>query len=181
MTTSNRRALLLSASIATGAALGLSTTASPGHAGPPGTPDGSPGGGRGRGREERNRQLVMAAFARQNSGGSFYDILADDVRWSIVNGRTYDSRAEFLAEGSAPILDRLRTILRMRPLQVWTDGDTVIVHFEADAVALDGLAYHNEYCWILRMRANQVFRVHAFLDMVAVANLVDRVKLPAGR
>ncbi|MEV6814370.1 nuclear transport factor 2 family protein [Micromonospora sp. NPDC051296] len=137
-------------------------------------------GGRGPGKpgeEGRNRAAVLRAFARQNAGGDIYEILHDDVRWTIVNGRTYTSKAEFLAEGSAPILDRLASILRMTIKDMWTDGDTVIIRFEGDATATDGVDYHNEYCWIWQMRGGKVVRCHAFLDMIAVRELIERVEL----
>jgi ketosteroid isomerase-like protein len=138
------------------------------------------GGGGGADRQEkRNTEAVRRAFARQNSGGSFYEILADDVEWTIVNGRTYHGKRQFLDEGAAPILTRLRTTLHMTPLELWADRDTVIAMFDADAVALDGVAYHNNYCWIMRFRGSRVAEGFAFLDLVAVNDLVARVEAPA--
>ncbi|SMD27397.1 nuclear transport factor 2 family protein [Kibdelosporangium aridum] len=125
--------------------------------------------------EQRNKARVRHAFARQNSGGSFYEILADDVVWTIVNGRTYHGKRQFLTEGAAPVLSRLRTSLHMTPLELWADRDTVIAMFDGDAVALDGVGYHNNYCWIMRFRESQVVRVFAFLDTVAVNELIARV------
>ncbi|KXK64008.1 hypothetical protein AWW66_00485 [Micromonospora rosaria] len=121
---------------------------------------------------------MLRAFERQNAGGDIYEILHDDVRWTIVNGRTYLSKAEFLAEGSAPILDRLASTLVMTIRDLWADDDTVIIRFDGDATAIDGIAYHNEYCWVWRLRGGRVVRCHAFLDMIAVRELVDRVELP---
>lgn len=129
-------------------------------------------------RERRNRAAVLRAFERQNAGGDLYEILHDDVEWTIVNGRTYASKAEFLTQGSAPVLDRLASTLVMTIRELWTDGDTVVVHFEGDATAVDGVAYHNEYCWIWQLRGGRVVRCHAFLDMIAVRELIERVDLP---
>ncbi|MEV8350204.1 nuclear transport factor 2 family protein [Streptomyces niveus] len=129
-------------------------------------------------RERVNKAIVRRAFARQNSGGSFYEILDEHVVWTVVNGRTYDSRQEFLEEGSAPILTRLATHLHMTPQDLWADGDTVVARFEGDATALDGLPYHNEYCWVLTFRRDAVVRAHAYLDMVAVTELIERVEAP---
>ncbi|RDG38183.1 nuclear transport factor 2 family protein [Streptomyces corynorhini] len=129
-------------------------------------------------RERVNKALVREAFARQNGGGSFYDVLDEHAVWTVVNGRTYRSRREFLEEGSAPILTRLGTYLHMTPQELWADGDTVIARFEGDATALDGLPYHNEYCWVLTFRRDAVVRAYAYLDMVAVNELIDRVEAP---
>ncbi|MFT9667124.1 nuclear transport factor 2 family protein [Streptomyces rhizosphaericola] len=162
----NRRTALLGGLAASAALVGATTPVQ--AAAPPGRED----------RRERNKALLRRAFARQNSGGSVYEILADDVVWSIVNGRTYRGKREFLDEGSAPVLDRLSTPLLMRIQDMWAERNTVVVHFEADATALDGVAYHNEYCWIMTLRGDRVVRVGAFLDLVAVGELVERVPLP---
>ncbi|MBP2340216.1 ketosteroid isomerase-like protein [Saccharothrix coeruleofusca] len=126
-----------------------------------------------------NKAIVLEAVARQNSGGSFYDFLHPRVRWTIVNGRTYRDKQEFLAEGAAPILDRLRTVLRMTPTSLLEEGDTVAYQFTADATALDGQPYHNDYCWLLTFRRGLIVRVHAYLDMGAVRELIERVRPPA--
>lgn len=153
---------------------GLLLTGTPAEAAPP--HGRSPLRPREPGRERANKATVRRAFERQNSGGSVYDILDEHVVWTVVNGRTYHGRREFLEEGSAPILTRLATPLRMTPQDLWADGDTVVARFEGDATALDGLPYHNEYCWVLAFRRGSVVRVHAYLDMVAVAELIDRVE-----
>ena len=171
--TQHSRRLLLTAGIAGGltvlAGAGTASAASR-------EPVGGPGPGQ-PAEERRNRAAVLRAFARQNAGGDIYEILHDDVEWTIVNGRTYTSKAEFLAEGSAPILDRLATTLVMTIQDMWTDGHTVIIRFEGDATAIDGVDYHNEYCWIWQMRGGRVVRCNAFLDMIAVRELVDRIDL----
>ncbi|MFD3525139.1 nuclear transport factor 2 family protein [Streptomyces sp. NPDC058653] len=154
---------------------GLAASATLAGGAPPAQATTPPGQGDHR---ERNKALLRWAFGQQNSGGSVYEVLADDVVWSVVNGRTYQGKHQFLAEGAAPVLDRLDTPLLMRILEMWAERDTVVVRFEADATALDGVAYHNEYCWIMVLRGSRVVRVNAFLDMVAVGDLIERVQLP---
>ncbi|MGC5033576.1 nuclear transport factor 2 family protein [Micromonospora sp. DT229] len=170
--TPNGRRLLLTAGLAGGltvlAGAGAASAATPGKPDVPGRPA----------TERRNKEAVRHAFARQNAGGDIYDILHDQVEWTIVNGRTYTSKAEFLAQGSAPIMDRLASTLVMTIREMWADGDTVIIRFSGDSTAVDGVDYHNEYCWIWQLRGGQVVRCHAFLDMVAVRELIDRIDLP---
>ncbi|MEU6715495.1 nuclear transport factor 2 family protein [Nonomuraea sp. NPDC046802] len=124
---------------------------------------------------DNNKAIVREAFARQNSGGSFYDILHDRVTWTVVNGRTYRSKKEFLDEGAAPILTRLKTILRMTPSNLLAARDTVVAQFTGEAIALDGRPYRNDYCWVLTFRRGLVVRAHAYLDTVAIRELMDRV------
>lgn len=169
----NSRRGFVSLAVATG---GLLLAGSPAAANPrsPEAPDNFGTSGR----ERVNKGLVRRAFVRQNTGGSFYEILDEHVMWTVVNGRTYLSKQEFLDEGSAPILTRLATNLHMTAQNLWADDDTVIARFEGTATALDGLPYRNEYCWVLTLRRNAVVRAYAYLDMVAVADLIERVPVP---
>ncbi|WP_206025312.1 nuclear transport factor 2 family protein [Micromonospora zingiberis] len=169
----HHRRLLLTAGVAGGLAMftGNATASAQPRPGIDGPPHGRPAG------ERRNLAAVTRAFERQNAGGDIYEILHDDVEWTIVNGRTYPSKAEFLAEGAAPIMDRLATTLMMRIRDMWADGDTVIVRFDGDATAIDGVEYHNEYCWIWQLRRERVVRCYAFLDLIAVRELIDRIEL----
>jgi uncharacterized protein len=166
MNQSSRRGLLAGASAG---ALVLAAPATAGAAGPT---------TRHTARERRNRKVVHDAFAQQNAGGSFFDGLDDDVVWTIVNGSTYRSRAAFLEQGVAPVQDRLHTSLHMTVIDLWLDGDTVIVRFQADATALDGQPYHNDFCWVLTVDGSRVTTGYAFLDTVALTELIERVELP---
>ncbi|MGI5215679.1 nuclear transport factor 2 family protein [Plantactinospora sp. CA-290183] len=172
-TSGQSRRVLMTAAL-TGGLTMLAGTA-PASAGPR-EDGGGPASGRSA-RERRNKAAVLRAFAQQNAGGDLYEILHDDIDWTIVNGRTYTSKAEFLAEGSAPVMDRLVPPLVMTVQDLWTEGDIVIVRFVGDATAIDGIPYHNEYCWVWQLRGGQVVRCHAFLDMLAVRELVERVDL----
>ncbi len=130
--------------------------------------------------ETRNRALVEAAFARWGDGsGSPYDLLADDVSWTIVGrsdaSRTYSSRAAFMNEVIGPFGARMRQGLRPTIRQLVTDGDTVIIFFDARGIAKDGVEYSNTYAWFWEMRDGQVIRAHAFFDSIEFNELWHRV------
>ena len=62
--------------------------------------------------EARNRALAEAGFGTWSAGtGSPYDLLADDVSWTIVGhsdaSKTYDSRAAFIDEVIRPFNARM--------------------------------------------------------------------------
>lgn len=132
------------------------------------------------GAEERNRTLVEAAFAAWNSGtGSPYDLLADDVSWTIVGrsdaSRTYPSREAFMRDVIRPFNARMREGLRPTIRQLHTDGDTVIIFFDATGVARDGETYSNTYAWFWNMRDSRVVTAHAFFDSIAFNQLWRRI------
>jgi hypothetical protein len=58
--------------------------------------------------EYKNKEIVREGFARWANGtGSFFDLLADDVEWTITGSspisKTYTSRKQFLEKAIAPI------------------------------------------------------------------------------
>jgi ketosteroid isomerase-like protein len=134
--------------------------------------------------EIRNRMLVERAFSAWGNGsGSPYDLLAEDVSWTIVGrsdaSRTYPSREAFMSEVIRPFNARMREGLRPTIRNLYVTGDSVIIFFDAKGVAADGETYANTYAWFWEMRDGQVVRAHAFFDSIAFNELWRRV--PAAR
>jgi len=136
------------------------------------------------GQQERNADLVRDAFARGVSDEhSFYAILADDVEWTVARATapaTYTSRAEFLRDGAGPIVSRLTGPIQAEVQELITEGDVVVARWRGTATALDGRPYVNEYAWVMTIRDEQVVRVTAYLDLLALQELLDRVAPAAG-
>ncbi|WP_255506922.1 Atu4866 domain-containing protein [Mycolicibacterium sp. 018/SC-01/001] len=136
----------------------------------------------GAGDERRNEQLVRDALALGvGSPETFYSILAEDVQWTVARAGTpssYTSRAEFLRDGAGPITSRLDGEIRADVREVYTDDDTVVALWRGTATARDGRPYVNDYAWVMTMRDERVVRVTAYLDLVALDELLDRVPPP---
>lgn len=119
--------------------------------------------------EAQNRALVEEAFARWSAGtGSPYDLLDNDVSWTIVGrsdaSRTYPSKEAFMRDVIRPFNARMSQGLRPTIRQLTTDADKVIIFFDAAGVAKDGKPYENTYAWFWEMRDGRVVRAHAFYD-----------------
>ena len=130
--------------------------------------------------EARNRTLVEAAFTAWRDGsGSPYDLLADDVSWTIVGrsdaSKTYPSREAFMSEVIRPFNARMREGLRPTIRNLYVDGDAVVIFFDAAGVAADGESYANTYAWFWEMRDGRVVKAHAFFDSIAFNELWRRV------
>jgi uncharacterized protein len=131
-----------------------------------------------------NRTLVEAAFARWGNGsGSPYDLLADDVSWTIVGrsdaSKTYPSREAFMSEVIRPFNARMLEGLRPTIRKLCVEGDSVVIFFDAAGVAADGETYANTYAWFWEMRDGHVVKAHAFFDSIAFNELWRRI--PATR
>lgn len=116
-----------------------------------------------------NKALVRASFERWQEGtGGPFELLAPDVEWTIVGtsplSKTYQSKQEFLDKVIGPFNARMVKPLVPTILGLYADGDTVIIFFDAAAIAKDGLPYHNTYTWYFQMKAGQVIKATAFFD-----------------
>ncbi|MDF2829079.1 MAG: hypothetical protein K0R01_2362 [Mycobacterium sp.] len=131
------------------------------------------------GQQERNVQVVRDAFALGVGGEEgFFSILADDVQWTVaraVDPTTYTSRAEFLRDGAGPIQSRLSEPIQANVQQLVAEGDVVVAIWDGTATARDGRPYVNTYSWALTMRDERVVKATAFLDLVALGDLMARV------
>lgn len=129
--------------------------------------------------QHRNAEVVRNAFARGvGDEASFYSILAEDVQWTVaraVGPTTYTSRTEFLQEGAGPILTRLTGPIHANVRELITENDVVVAIWEGTATARDGLPYVNNYAWVMTMRDERVVRMTAYLDFMALNELLDRV------
>lgn len=130
--------------------------------------------------EQGNAEAVRQAFALGVGGDehTFYSILAEDVQWTVaraVEPRTYTSRSPFLQEGAGPIQTRLTGPIQANVRQLIAEGDVVVAIWDGTATARDGRPYVNSYAWVMTMRDQRVVRVTAFLDLVILNELLQRV------
>lgn len=134
--------------------------------------------------ESRNKQIVTEAFDRWESGGTgfFDELLAPDVVWTIKgsgpSAGTFQGRDVFVDQAVRPFVSRLSTPIRPVDKRVWADGDHVIVNWDGEGMARDGVPYRNSYAWILRMRDGNAMEVIAFLDLTPYDDVLRRVPAP---
>jgi uncharacterized protein len=134
--------------------------------------------------ESRNKAAVEAAFDAWVSGtGSPYDLLLDDASWTIVGNsavsKTYPSREAFMSTVIRPFNARMREGLKPSIRQMYADGQSVVIFFDARGIARDGKPYVNTYAWFFDMRDGKVVKASAFFDSVAFNEFWHRVPDPA--
>jgi ketosteroid isomerase-like protein len=130
--------------------------------------------------EAANKSLVAEKFAAWAAGtGSPYDLLADSATWTITGcslaSKTYDSREAFLSAVIRPFNARMRIGLKPQIRNVYADGDTVIVFFDAAGTARDAKPYKNTYAWFLTMKDGKIVNASAFFDSIAFDDLWQRI------
>jgi hypothetical protein len=130
--------------------------------------------------ETRNAHAVRKAFSSWAAGtGSPFELLSPGATWTIVGrsvvAKTYPNREAFMREVIEPFNARMRYPLVPTVHQVLSDGDTVVVLFDAGTLARDGQPYVNTYAWFLKMRDGKIESVTAFFDSIAFNELWQRV------
>jgi len=76
---------------------------------------------------------------------------------------------------------RLSVPLRPEIRELYADGDTVIVFFDARGTARDGKPYGNTYAWFLTMRDDKIVKAFAFFDRTEFNEFWTRVTPAAPR
>lgn len=130
--------------------------------------------------ETRNKAVVEAAFDAWAAGtGSPYDLLVDHVSWTIVGNsavsKTYPSREAFMSTVIRPFNARMREGLKPSVRQIYADGPSVVIFFDAQGVARDGKPYVNTYAWFFDMQDGKVVKASAFFDSVTFNDFWHRV------
>lgn len=121
--------------------------------------------------ESRNKATIEASFDDWRAGiGGPFDLLADDVAWTIVGrslmSKDYRSREAFMSEVIRPFNARMRGGLKPAIRNIYAEGSTVIVFFDAAGIAIDGKPYENTYAWFLEMKEGRIVKAFAFFDSI---------------
>lgn len=130
--------------------------------------------------ESANLKKVNDGFEAWKKGtGSPYQLLDDNVSWTIVGNslasKEYKSRKAFIDEVITPFNARMSKPLVPTIRNIYADGDTVIVFFDAEGTAKDGKTYKNTYSWFLRLKDGRIDRAVAFFDSIHFNDFWTRV------
>jgi ketosteroid isomerase-like protein len=130
--------------------------------------------------QSENKKIVNAGFERWANGkGSFFDLLTDDVVWTI-NGsaplsKTYRGKKQFLDEVINPLNERLSQKIVPSVRALYAEKDMVIALIDGKATATDGRPYNMSYAWFMQMKNGKIIKVDAFLDAIQFADVMQRV------
>jgi ketosteroid isomerase-like protein len=90
------------------------------------------------------KEFVAGLFAQWEQGDmqSFFNALADDVRWTVsgstpISG-TYTSKPEYVEKVYRPLFDRLTGPTRCRVRKIIAEGDTVVVQWHGESPTRSG-------------------------------------------
>ena len=117
-----------------------------------------------------NKQRVRKAFRpwEQGDSGPFFDLIAEDVRWTVIGSTpvsgVYESKRALIEAAFGPLLERLDGKLSTRFVDLAAEGDKVFLRFESSGVTKTGLPYEQVYCFAMVMREQRIVEIVAYLD-----------------
>jgi hypothetical protein len=117
-----------------------------------------------------NGKLVADAFAAWEQGdyGPFFEIVADDVVWTVIGSTrisgTYQGKQAFLDGAVVPVHDALAAPIQASVVNVFEDGDHVILQWTGESTTRSGEPYHQVYCWVMRLAGGMIVETTAYLD-----------------
>lgn len=124
--------------------------------------------------ESRIRELFEGlGDGRQDE---FFAHVADDVDWTVkgthpLAGR-YPTKAEFFEATFARLNPRMREGVVLEVTNVIVEGDWAVVELVSRSTQLNGEAFDNEYCWVVRFDGELIVEVRAYLDSNLVAQTI---------
>jgi uncharacterized protein len=126
-----------------------------------------------------NKELLRHAFteAARGDGRPFVDLLADDVRWTIIGttawSRTYEGKQSVLDDLLRPLSRQLRGRNIIAAERFIAEGDLVVVEGRGRNSTVDGVRYHNQYCWVFRLVDGRVLELTEYTDTQLIASALQ--------
>ena len=126
-----------------------------------------------------NKQLIADAFAAWEHGDylPFFKVVADDVRWTVIGSTpisgTFEGKQAFLDGAVVPLHDRLARPIQATVLDIFGDGDHVVLRWKGQSESKTGRPYPQTYCWVLRLSGGLIVEATAYLDTGLVSAMFE--------
>lgn len=127
---------------------------------------------------ERNKNTVKIAFEKwTKSESSFFDLLANDVEWTVTGlapySGMYKGKNEFIQKAVIPITSKLKTSIKPTLITITAEEDVVWLNWKGTATTITDEKYQNHYAWMLTLKNDSIIKATAFLDTYELSKLKD--------
>jgi len=122
-----------------------------------------------------NKAILPHVFAEtaKGNGRPFLDLLADEVRWSIIGStewsRTFQGKASVVNELLRPLAAQFDGPNIVTATRFVAEGDVVVVEGNNHSRTRHGAAYPNRYCWVFTMREGRAIEIVEYCDTALIA------------
>ena len=123
---------------------------------------------------EDNKQVVLDFFEAGARGDmeACFALLADDINWTNIGttkfSGTYVGKQEITEKLLGPLFGQLKAGIVSRIEQLTAEGDIVVAQTSGTAETVDGVAYNNSYCQVIRIRDGKIAVVKEYMDTALI-------------
>ncbi len=117
-----------------------------------------------------NKELMRAAFDElaKGDGRPFVDLLAEDIRWTIIGttewSGTWEGRRAVRTGLLDPLFDQFATRYRNRAIRLIAEDDYVVIECRGDVTTKADQPYRNTYCYVCRLDGGMVRELTEYCD-----------------
>jgi ketosteroid isomerase-like protein len=126
-----------------------------------------------------NKRLITGVFDELSSGNGrpFTEMLADDVRWTVVGtsrwGRTYEGKRAVIDELMRPLFGQFADRYRAQATSITAEDDRVVVEARATATTKSGQPYNQTYCYVFRLANGKVAELSEYTDTELISRVLE--------
>jgi ketosteroid isomerase-like protein len=126
---------------------------------------------------KRTIQQIFGAIA-EGDWQPLINHLADDASFVVMGtgswSRSYDGKAIILSELFAPLRAKMVGQITLTTQQLIADGDHVVVQAKGHNTTIDGKAYENTYCNVIRLEAGLIKEWLEYCDTLLIEAVLGR-------
>ena len=123
---------------------------------------------------EDNKQVVLDFFEAGARGDmeACFALLADDISWTNIGttkfSGTYVGKQEITEKLLGPLFGQLKAGIVSQIEQLTAEDDIVVAQTSGTAETVDGIAYNNSYCQVIRIRDGKIAVVKEYMDTALI-------------
>ena len=122
----------------------------------------------------QNKQVVLDFYEAGARGDmdACFALLADDIVWTNIGSTkfsgTFNGKQMLLEQLLGPLFGQLKAGIRSEIEQLTAEGDRVVAQTSGIAETVDGKAYNNSYCQVIRIADGKIAEVKEYFDTALV-------------
>lgn len=126
-----------------------------------------------------NKQLLQHVFAEMSNGNTkpFGEILADDLRWTIIGttkySKTYEGKQTVYKELLEPLFSQFANQYENHAHRFIAEDDFVVVQSRGRVTTKAGKEYNNEYCYVFRLEGGKVTELTEYCDTAMIDRTLE--------
>ena len=121
-----------------------------------------------------NKQVVLDFYEAGARGDmdACFALLADDVTWTNIGSTkfsgTYAGKQAIAEDLLGPLFSQLKAGITSQIERLVAEGDIVVAQTSGTAETLNGVAYNNDYCQVIRIRDGRIADVKEYMDTALI-------------